>query len=68
MPLRRAGHGALDLHQRALLEAVRATLRGETRKLPARVDELDALPRVGITRHVGTGIDQVVRATTPKPG
>jgi proline iminopeptidase len=42
--LRTAGHSALDTRERAALEIAKAVINGDTTELPARGDELDALP------------------------
>ncbi|WP_299038013.1 alpha/beta fold hydrolase [uncultured Pseudokineococcus sp.] len=63
VPLARTGHSALDTHQEAALHVVRAAADGDT----ARLDDtaaLDALPRRGASRLVGTAISAVVRAAT----
>ncbi|MCV7229777.1 alpha/beta hydrolase [Mycolicibacterium komossense] len=39
-----AGHSALDTRERAAMEIAKAVTQGETAELPARGDELDALP------------------------
>ncbi|WP_136517759.1 alpha/beta fold hydrolase [Cellulomonas telluris] len=67
VPLAGTGHSALDTHRRAALHVAHAAAVGAVHRLPALADRLAALPRRGPSRHVGTAITAVVRATTRRP-
>lgn len=64
--LRRTGHSALDTHQRAALYIARAAADRQTSRLDHTAD-LDALPRRGPSRLIGTGLTAIVLATTRRP-
>lgn len=63
LPLREAGHSALDTHQEAALHIARAVADDDVGRL-RETATIDALPRRGPSRLVGTAITAVVRATT----
>lgn len=67
VPLARTGHSALDTHRRAALHVAHAAAVGAVHRLPALADRLADLPRRGPSRHVGTALAAVVRATTRRP-
>ncbi|MBO0926501.1 alpha/beta hydrolase [Cellulomonas sp. zg-ZUI199] len=67
VPLAGTGHSALDTHRAAALLAARAVAAGAARRLPDLAPRLAALPRRGPSRHVGTALSAVVRATTRRP-
>lgn len=67
VPLARTGHSALDTHRRAALHVAHAAAAGAVHRLPALADRLADLPRRGASRHVGTALSAVVRATTRRP-
>lgn len=66
VPLRDTGHSALDTHQEAALHIARITADGDTARLHGTA-ALDALPRRGPSRLVGTAISAVVRTMTRRP-
>ena len=61
--LREAGHSALDTHQEAALHIARTVADGDQARL-RDTSSIDALPRRGPSRLIGTAITAVVRATT----
>lgn len=63
VPLARTGHSALDTHQEAALHVARAVADRDAGRLRDTA-ALDALPRRGASRLVGTAIGAVVRART----
>lgn len=64
VPLTAMGHSALDTHQLALIEVALATAEGRADHLAPEPAALNALPRKGASRHVGTALTWLVRATT----
>lgn len=64
--LQRTGHSALDTHQSAALHIARAAADNNTARL-LDLAELDALPRRGPSRLIGTALTAVVHATTRRP-
>ncbi|MFC8192489.1 alpha/beta fold hydrolase [Cellulomonas sp. NPDC057328] len=67
VPLAGTGHSALDTHRRAALHVAHAAAVGAAHRLPALAGRLADLPRRGPSRHVGTAVTAVVRATTRRP-
>lgn len=62
--LRDTGHSALDTHQLALLQIIRATAAGNQSRLPAVADRIAALPRKGASGRLGPILGLEIRATT----
>jgi pimeloyl-ACP methyl ester carboxylesterase len=62
-----AGHSALDVRERAALDIVEAVVDGDHSGLPARADELDAVPAgLGVRLLVGAlGAAAVVESVLP---
>lgn len=66
VPLRATGHSALDAHTEAALHVARAVADDDTACLQDTAT-IDALPRRGPSRLLGTALSAVVRATTRRP-
>ncbi len=64
--LGRTGHSALDTHQSAALHIARAAADRQTSRL-THTAQLDALPRRGSLRLIGTALSAIVHATTSRP-
>lgn len=68
VPLAQTGHSALDTHQLAFTEILRATVGGGAEQLPAHNRQLSELPRKGASGLLGKALAFPVRLMTrPSP-